>query len=191
MRGHSQKGSAEVARSGNMPAERLATPGKDHWFDRLTKGLAQGGVSRRQMLGGSVAAGLGLLHPGRVLAKDLAPLQPTAPTKILPHAPPRPSPPSPTPQAGTCTISSEGRNQVVSVAAQTTMGTKVVAYTRQTTMGRPVTARFGNQLRWAVRASSNSTCRLAEVAHSKERFNMAPPSPAPSRLFLAAPAARA
>ena len=135
MRGRSQRGSTEIARPRSMPAEQLATSSQDHWFDRLTKGLAQGGVSRRQMLGGSVAAVLGLLHPGRVLAKDPAPLQPTAPGKILPHAPPGPSPPRQTPQTGTCTISSQGRNQVVSIAAQTTVGTQVVALTRQTTIG--------------------------------------------------------
>jgi hypothetical protein len=62
-----------------------------------------------------------------------APIQPTGRPPL--NSPPRPSPPRPTLQSGTCTNSSVGRNQVVSIAAQTTVGTTAVAYTREITMG--------------------------------------------------------
>jgi len=128
----------QVPRPHSPIGGRPVSPDQDHWFDRLTRGLAQGGVSRRRLLIGSMAAGwasgLGMMRPSLALGQP-APTQPPQPPQPIPPVHPVP----PIPQAGeiaTCTIATEAQNQVLSVVAQRSLGTKLVAYTSQTTIAQ-------------------------------------------------------
>jgi hypothetical protein len=102
----------------------------EHWFDDLTKRLATPGLSRREMIGMTVAAGLetlGTRFPFGVFgsANALAHSHQTpTPTPSIPH------PATPT---GPCSIAIKGQQAVVNFSSEITLNGKTALFRKTVT----------------------------------------------------------
>jgi hypothetical protein len=125
MRGPFQKVSTQVARPGSMPAERLATPGQDHWFDAFTKRLATSPGTRRHFLELGVAGGL-LASWASLLRIPMASAQTPVETRKFP--PPVPNKMAP------CTQTNVGGKRTTTLSASSNYKGQLLTLTSISTL---------------------------------------------------------
>lgn len=91
----------------------------DHWFDRLTKALAQGKLSRREMMGSAIKASLAAIG-APILSRSNAFAHLLTGDLVA------------QPRANACTSRREGRTRTFSLSASSTFNGKSLTYTQTT-----------------------------------------------------------
>lgn len=122
----------------------------EHWFDGLAKGLASGGVSRREVLKlsiqGAVAAAVGSVLPTRAMARAGSgkPVSPVAPFS--------------TEQRGPCSISRDGRTTTLKYGVQSVLNGKQLTHGCEITFDPGATRGDAK----SIKITSTTTVRLGD-----------------------------
>lgn len=119
----------------------------DHWFDRLTKGLAQGKLSRREVLGAAIKASVAAIGAPLLSRSDALAQMVSGETESQPRA-------------NTCQGRREGRTRIFSVSASSTLAGKPLTYNQTT---RKVSRNGNTEITKTIRLGGSTLLQIEAV----------------------------